>query len=155
MAQLKFGKLFGRLADNRQGDLHMLKSIKFLITATMFSIFAMSALAQSGENPDAAEILTDLRENSLSAEDVRAIWKKPDLVVVSLSDFDQANLGKLRETLDNAEDNFAEIRTAVEANAAIEREVSSQNIAISEIVAVTKADEGNELTLYIEMPELE
>ena len=96
-------------------------------------------------------MLVDLRENSLSAEEIRGVTALGPVRVVSLAGFSGADLQKLQETLRATEDNFAEVRVAVERNETFKEVLGKSGVASSDIVAITRSKDGA-LTIYTGEP---
>lgn len=120
------------------------------VAALLVSLVASTALAQPA-GPSKPEILEDLRENNLSAEEVLAVTAMKDLRVVSLKGFTGADLQDLAATLDATEDHFVEIRSAIERNQLLEAALREQNAEIGEIFAATRSDAGV-VSVYIDRP---
>lgn len=57
----------------------------------------------------------------------------------------------LQEILGETEDSPAEIRTAIEANKIFETEFRARHVNLSDVVAVTKDEDGS-ATVYYNMP---
>lgn len=125
-------------------------SVLFAITLALWANHPVSA---EEVEADKQLIIEDLRNNSLSSEEIRQISNVPELAVVSLDDASGAFLEKLMEVLANTEDNFAETRTAIEVNPAMEFSLRQQGVELRDVIAATRSDSGN-LTIYINGPEL-
>ena len=113
------------------------------------ALFAAGAFAQESAAPEA--IIQDLRNNNLSAEDIRFAEPADTPEIVSLGEFSGDDLQRLQETLLNTEDGFAEVRTAVQANEAFQAALRRQDVAISSVAAITRG-EGGEVTIYTDLP---
>jgi len=98
--------------------------------------------SESQEAMEPAAILKDLRENNLSAEEIRSIDSLSSVRVVSLADFSGPDLQALDETLRKTEDNFAEVRTAIVANEAVEAALNKQGVPLSRVIAMTRSETG-------------
>lgn len=97
------------------------------------------------------EILTDLREDNLSAEQILGIDAPDSVAIFSLDDFAGEDLQRLQDTLQGTEDGFAEVQTAIARNEALEAIVSKKDVAVSDLVAVTRSDTGD-LSVYVNLP---
>ena len=101
--------------------------------------------------PVARDIITDLRENSLSAEEIRGSQPFRTMEVVSLAEFSGRELQVLQDILMNTEDGFAEVRTAMEANEMFEAALRDRNVPISDVTAATYSADGI-VTVYTNIP---
>ncbi len=98
------------------------------------------------------EILADLEENNLSAEEILGISSPPVKVnFVDLDGFAGADRERLEETLDNTEDGAAEVQTAIARNEVLEVSVRERDLSISQLVAATRSEDG-EVTIYTDKP---
>ncbi|MEX0407517.1 hypothetical protein ABGN05_17795 [Aquibium sp. LZ166] len=101
--------------------------------------------------PVARDIIVDLRENSLSAEEIRGSQPFRTMEIVSLADFEGRELQVLQDILRNTEDGFAEVRTAMEANEMFEAALRERNVPISDVTAATYSADGI-VTVYTNVP---
>ena len=111
-----------------------------LLACTMAGMHPLPSWSQEVMAP--AAILKDLRENNLSAEEIRSIDAISSVRVVSLAGFSGADLQRLDETLRKTEDNFAEVRTAIVANEAVEAVLRKQDVPLSRVIAMTRSKTG-------------
>ncbi|WEX10640.1 hypothetical protein [Chelativorans sp. AA-79] len=115
------------------------------------SVGAAAAPAAEETAPSLTAVTADLRENTLSGEEIRGITALSSVRVVDLQSLSGADRQELEETLRESEDNFAEVRTAIEANEAIEAELRKRDVSLSNVTAVTRAETGA-LTVYMNAP---
>ena len=101
--------------------------------------------------PVARDIIVDLRENSLSAEEIRGSQPFRTMEIVSLADFEGRELQVLQDILRNTEDGFAEVRTAMEAIEMFEAALRERNVPISDVTAATYSADGI-VTVYTNIP---
>ncbi len=101
--------------------------------------------------PVARDIIVDLRENSLSAEEIRGSQPFRTMEIVSLADFEGRELQVLQDILRNTEDGFAEVRTAMEAIEMFEAALRERNVPISDVTAATYSADGI-VTVYTNVP---
>lgn len=125
------------------------RKIAYALAAIAF--FAAGAFAQDSAAPAPEAIIQDLRNNNLSAEEMRFAEPANSPDIVSLGDFSGTDLQRLQETLLNTEDGFAEVRTAVQANEKFQAALRRQGVAISSVAAVTR-DEDGAVTVYTDLP---
>lgn len=110
------------------------------------------ALVQGSPPREAEAIITDLAENSMSAEEIRTAEQLRTLRTRSLSGFaGQPELEQIEETLRRTEDNFAEVRTAIEANQVFESALRVHGIPIASVTAATMGENGV-VTIYTDLP---
>ena len=112
---------------------------------------ASVAAAQMPQTAAPDAIIADIRDNSLSAEEIRGMPSIDQLSVVSLDHFAGSDLQQLQDILLNTEDGFAEVRTAIEANEVFEVELRRREADISDVHAAT-IDGTGDVTLYTNVP---
>ena len=122
--------------------------LKALVLCTAL---AATPVAAQQTTPSAGEILADLRQNSLSAEEILGVDSPGPVTVVSLEDFKGSDLQRLEEVLGGTEDGFAEVQTAFERNEALEIAARRGDLTLGDLVATTRSETG-EVTLYTNMP---
>ena len=94
------------------------------------------------------EIIADLRDNSMSAEEIRTLDRFDRLEVVDVSGFTQGNqIQILQETLRDTEDGFGEVQTAIAANELVEVEIERRSVSLRRVFAATRSDDGV-ITVY-------
>lgn len=126
-----------------------MKQFAYAFVAVAF--FVAGAFAQDSTAPAPETIIEDLRNNSLSAEDIRFAKPADTPGIVSLGDFAGSDLQRLQEVLLNTEDGFAEVRTAVQANEKFQAVLRRQDVMISNVAAITR-DEDGAVTIYTDLP---
>ena len=129
------------------------KSARLSSLAVIITV-ATVVFPASGEQlgrPSNNEIIIDLRQNSLSAEEILNENMIASMRVVSLADFRGRQLQALEDTLNHTEDNFAEVRTAIGRNEAWQYELEQTGTALNDVRAVTR-DEAGRVTVYIDLP---
>ncbi|MCO6187770.1 hypothetical protein [Rhizobium sp. L1K21] len=99
----------------------------------------------------AGQVVTDIAQNSMSAEEILQEDAITSVRVVTLADFEGARLQDLQDTLGNAEDNFAEVRSAIVRNEAWEKKLLERGVSIDDVRAVTR-DPTGAVTFYVHMP---
>ncbi|MDN2565436.1 hypothetical protein N1F89_04315 [Aquibium sp. A9E412] len=98
--------------------------------------------------PEQQEILADIRDNNMSAEEIRGEPLVGAVTVVDLSGFrGEGDLQALQRILDNAEDEFAEIRTAIAVNEHFEAAIEDKDVPVSKVIAVTRQEDAA-ITVY-------
>ena len=109
----------------------------------------VTAGAQDTAEPRFDEVIADLNENNLTAEEIRATDRFDRLVVVDVGDFvEGGEIQALQETLRMTEDGFAEVQTAIEANERFEAEIKRRSIELRRVFAATRSDDGT-ITIYV------
>jgi hypothetical protein len=123
------------------------------ILKALLIVFAAGVASATAQETDrsTAEILADLRENNLSAEEIVRMTAPGDLTVVDLDGFAGTELMRLEEMLRTTEDGIGEIRSAIERNEKLEMSLREHDVSISELVAATRSETGD-ITAYIDMP---
>ena len=105
--------------------------------------------AQDQAQPRFEEVIADLSQNNLTAEEIRATDQFDRLVVVDVSDIvEGGEIQALQETLRMTEDGFAEVQTAIEANERFEAEIKQRSIELRRVFAATRSDDGT-VTIYV------
>ena len=123
-----------------------------VLKATVFSLaIGITPLGAQQTDPSTVEILADLRQNNLSAEEILGVDAPESVTVVSLADFAGSELQRLEETLGNTEDGAGEVQTAIERNEALEIFVRQGDLRLGDVVAATRSGTGD-VTLYIDLP---
>lgn len=122
-----------------------------LKAAVLCIALAATPVAAQETTPSAGEILADLRQNSLSAEEILGVDAPGPVTVVSLEDFKGSDLQRLEEVLGGTEDGFAEVQTAIERNEALEIVGQRGDLPLGDLVAATRSETG-EVTLYTNIP---
>lgn len=102
---------------------------------------------------DPQQVLADLRDNSMSAEEILGVDRVEQVEIVSLENFSGADLQRLEETLGNTEDGMAEVQTAITRNQTLEVALDGTDVMINDLVAATRSETGG-VTLYIDKPSL-
>jgi hypothetical protein len=97
-------------------------------------------------------ILRDLSTDSLTGEDIRQISDVPRVQVIGLEGISGEFRLDVMRILQNTEDNFAEVRTAIQANPGVHHQVRQAGVEISEIAAATR-DNSGVLTVYVNPPQ--
>ena len=109
----------------------------------------VAVAAQDQAEPQFEEVIADLSENNLTAEEIRATNQFDRLVVVDVSDIvEGGEIQALQETLRMTEDGFAEVQTAIEANERFEAEMKQRSIELRRVFAATRSDDGT-ITIYV------
>ncbi len=124
------------------------RALGALFAAAAALSVGQAALAQPIETP---AILADIRDNSLSAEEIRGMPAVGEVRIVSLADLSGRELQQLQDILLNTEDGFAEVRTAMEANEVFEAELRRREADISDVHAAT-VSAGGDVTVYTDVP---
>jgi hypothetical protein len=118
----------------------------------IFLAGASPALAQKETQATSAitfeEVLLALRENNLTAEEIRTTDEIDRLEVVDLSKLNSDQALALEETLENTEDGFAEVQTALVTNELFGIELERRSVDIRRIFAATATDDGT-VTVYM------
>lgn len=96
-------------------------------------------------------ILADLRTNNLSAEEILGVDSPESVAIVSLEDFEGADLQRLEETLGGTEDGYGEVQTAIERNEALEIAVRDMDLDLLDVIAVTRSG-ADTYTIYTDLP---
>lgn len=128
-----------------RGRKTMTRSLKSMIAA--LAVFATLG-ARAAEDIDA--VVADLQRNNLTAEEIRLDNSLKTLTIVDLSQFRGEDLQALQEVLEDTEDGFAEIQTAIEANETFEGPLREAGVDVWDVTAATR-DEGR-VTVYTNMP---
>ncbi|MEM5473563.1 hypothetical protein WNZ14_17670 [Hoeflea sp. AS60] len=110
-------------------------------------------MAGQKTGPSNAAILEDLRQNSLSSNEILAITAADEVEFVSLESFSGAGRQELEETLGSTEDGMGEVQTAFAWNETLEAVLDERDVMIRDLVAATRSDTGT-LTVYIDMPSI-
>ena len=94
-------------------------------------------------------IAEDLANNSMSAEELRetAVPQSPRIVVLD-EELEGERAAQIKQALDDTEDNYAEVRTAIEYNVAFEAALDRAKVDISDVLAVTRSERGD-FTVYL------
>ena len=126
-----------------------MKTRKLLLLAgTMVLGVSFAADAQVAPEPSRAEILLDLTENSMSAEEIRSTASFSSIKLVDLDSVRSGGPSEaLQKVLRDTEDGWAEVQTAIEANELLERELNRRQVAIGRVVAATM-DDVQSITIY-------
>jgi hypothetical protein len=123
-----------------------------LIAVTLFTI-APPAGGQGDPPVPPGDIFVDLQEHHMSAEEVRSHSEKiQSLEIVSLANFSGAKLQRLQALLNNTEDNFAEIRTAIQANERFQAALRENGVEIFHVTAATRPAPGI-INIYTDLPD--
>ena len=129
-----------------------MKMLQIPTTFLLLAIGSQVALAQD-KAPSETEILADLRQNSLSAEEILGVESLESITFISLDGFAAGKLQRLEDTLRGTEDGFGEVQTAFERNEVLESKIRDKDIPLRDIVAVTRS-QGAGLAVYFDMPRL-
>ncbi|WP_417427050.1 hypothetical protein [Hoeflea sp.] len=129
-----------------------MKISRILTTCIVLFLAGNASVAAQEPATSIREILADLEENNLSAEEILGISSPPVKVnFVDLDGFAGADRERLEETLDNTEDGAAEVQTAIARNEVLEVSVRERDLSISQLVAATRSEDG-EVTIYTDKP---
>ena len=94
------------------------------------------------------DVISDLRDNNMSAESIRALDRFDRIEVVDVSGFTKGSeIQILQDTLRKTEDGFGEVQTAIAANERLEVEVERRSVSLRSVFAVTKSEDGV-VTIY-------
>ena len=100
---------------------------------------AASALAQTDMQAASAmtfdEVIAALQQNNMTAEEIRTTDELERIEVVDLSKLTPDEALLLEETLENTEDNFAEVQTALAANELFRIELERRSADIRDMFA--------------------
>lgn len=108
----------------------------------------LSVPADAKDNPGFEEIIADLRDNSMSAEEIRTLDQFDRLEVVDVSGFTKGGqIQILQDTLRKTEDGFGEVQTSIAANERLEVKLERRSVILRRVFAVTKSEDGV-ITIY-------
>lgn len=114
-----------------------------IITATL-TIPAIGQDASSG----LLRAIEDLRDNSLTSEEIRSTDWLESVVIVDLGEIDGEGSETLQAILGEIEDGFAQVQTAIDANEPFEEAIAQASLPLRDVIAVTRNEDGV-TTIYV------
>lgn len=105
--------------------------------------------ASTGAEANFGSVISAIQAGGSAAGDVEAVTDASDIEIVRVSDLAEGDsMNALDEALANNETSVDELRTAIEANAAVSQRLEQEQVQTEDVVAA-ETSAGGSLTLYV------
>lgn len=106
----------------------------------------------AANNQNYGPLISGLQTSEVSAEMLSGVDAASDATIVSLSDLKgnaAENASALENALSKQEENISELRSSIEANAALKEKLEAEGYSVDQVVAVNSNTSG-EVTLVVD-----